>query len=125
VFNATGPEKRLGMGELLAACQRATTAKGTLTWVSADFLEQQKVELPIWAAYQGKTKGSHTRSNQRALKAGLRFRPHDATVKDTLAWYKTQGSGGRVKLAGPTAEQETALLAAWRKAGAPTSGPAR
>ena len=28
VFNATGPEKRLGMGELLTACQRATPTNG-------------------------------------------------------------------------------------------------
>ena len=120
VFNATGPEKRLGMGELLAACQRATATKGALTWVSADFLDKQKIELPIWAAYWGKTRGSHTRRVARALHAGLRFRQYDATVKDTLAWYKTQGPDGRVKLAGPTPEQEAALLAAWHR-GAPTS----
>jgi 2'-hydroxyisoflavone reductase len=126
VFNATGPEKRLGMGELLAACQRATTTKGALTWVSTEFLEkQQKLELPIWAAYQGKTKGSHTRKIARALDAGLRFRPHEATVKDTLAWYKTQGPGGRVKLAGPAPEQEAAVLAAWRLDGATSPAPGR
>ena len=120
VFNATGPEKRLGMGELLAACQRATATKGALTWVPAEFLGKQKIDLPIWAAYQGKTRGSHTRKTARALHAGLRFRQYDATVQDTLAWYKTQGPDGRVKLAGPTPEQEAALLAAWHR-GAPTS----
>lgn len=125
VFNATGPEKRLGMGGLLAACQRATTTQGSLTWVSADFLDKQKVELPIWAAYQGNTKGSHTRKFARALAAGLRFRPHEASVKDTLAWYKTQGPGGRVKLAGPTPEQEATLLAAWRKEAATSPAPGR
>lgn len=116
VFNATGPEKLLGIGALLEACRRATAAKGALTWVSAEFLEKQKMDLPIWAPYRGQTKGFHTRNISRALKAGLRFRPHEATVKDTLAWYKTQGPGGRVKLAGPSPEQEAAVLAAWRQA---------
>lgn len=126
VFNATGPEKRLGMGELLTACQRATPTKGTPTWVSAEFLEkQQKVELPIWAAYRGKTKGFHTRKIARALEAGLRFRPHQTTVTDTLAWYKTQGPDGRVKLAGPTPEQEAAVLAAWRREAATSPAQAR
>jgi hypothetical protein len=32
------------------------------------------------------------------------------------AWYKTQKEGGRTKLAGPTAEKEAALLAAWKSA---------
>jgi hypothetical protein len=55
------------------------------------------------------------------VKAGLRFRPADRTVKDTLAWFKTQEKAekGRTKLAGPSAEQETKLIAAWREAAKP------
>ncbi len=115
IFNATGPAKRLGMGPFLEACRRVASSKGTLTWVPPDFIEKQKIGLPIWAPYSGETKGFHTWSCTRAIKAGLRFRPCAATVKDTLAWYKTQGADGRAKLAGPTAEQESAALAAWRK----------
>jgi 2'-hydroxyisoflavone reductase len=115
IFNAVGPAERLTMGSFLEACQKATPEKSTLTWVSADFLEQQKLDLPIWAPYRGDTKGFHTRSAARAMGAGLRFRPYAATIKDTLAWYKTQKEGGRTRLAGPTAEQEAATLAAWRK----------
>lgn len=115
IFNATGPEKRLGMGPFLEACRRAASNKATLTWADPDFLEKQKIEFPIWAPYRGQTKGSHMWRSARAIKAGLRFRPYAATVKDTLAWYKTQGADGRVRLAGPTAEQESAALAAWRK----------
>ena len=52
------------------------------------------------------------------MKAGLRFRPALDTVKDTLAWFKTQEKleKGRSTLAGPSAEQEAKLLAAWREA---------
>jgi 2'-hydroxyisoflavone reductase len=52
------------------------------------------------------------------VKAGLRFRPALDTVKDTLAWYKTQEKveKGRTRLAGPSAEQEAKLIAAWREA---------
>ena len=114
VFNAIGPAKRLEWGKVLDACLEASGRKAKLEWVSADFVSKQKgFEFPIWAAYAGETRGFHTFSIRRALKAGLRCRPYPATVRDTLAWYKGQGPQGRVKLAGPTAEQEAALLAAW------------
>lgn len=113
-FNALGPEKRLKWGSVLEACRKAASTPGKLVWVSAEFLAAQKAgELPIWSPYSGDTKGFHTWSNKRALRAGLRFRSHEATVRDTLAWYKSQPLDGRVKLAGPTPEQEAAWLAAW------------
>jgi 2'-hydroxyisoflavone reductase len=115
IFNATGPGKRLPWGNLLSACQNATAAKAALTWIPPAFLAGRKdFEFPIWAPYTGETRGTHTHSNVRAVKAGLRFRPIEATVRDTLAWYKSQPAEGRVRLAGPTPEQEAALLAAWR-----------
>ena len=115
VFNAVGPATRLGWGALLEACRKAGSNPGRLTWVSADFLAAQKPpEFPIWAPYAGETRGAHTRGIARALRAGLALRPCEETVRDTLAWYKSQPADGRVKLAGPTAEQEAALLSAWR-----------
>ena len=124
-FNATGPDRRMGWGEVVKACQKAGGAPSTLTWMSTAFLaKQQGLEFPIWAPYEGDTKGFHTWRNARALKAGLRFRPIDATVKDTLAWFKTQEKAekGRNKLAGPTAEAEAKLLAAWHESLKPKVG---
>jgi 2'-hydroxyisoflavone reductase len=114
VFNAIGPAGRLAWGDLLEACRKAGSAESKLTWVSAEFLAARKdPEFPIWSPYRGETRGSHTRSIARALKAGLVPRPYQETVRDTLAWYKAQPPAGRVKLAGPTPEQEAAILAAW------------
>ena len=121
-FNACGPEKRLAWGSLVEAFQKAGNASAKPTWIPAEFLANQKdLEFPIWAPYAGETKGFHTWRNDRAVKAGLRFRPALDTVKDTLAWYKTQAKveKGRTRLAGPTAEQEAGLLAAWREASKP------
>lgn len=116
VFNATGPERRLAWGDVLAACQKAATAKGTLTWVQGEWIAKQGEEIfPIWAPYQGDTRGFHMWRNARAVKAGLTFRPHENTVRDTLAWYKTQEPGGRSKLAGPAPQKEAELLAAWKR----------
>jgi 2'-hydroxyisoflavone reductase len=118
-FNACGPEKRLAWGRLVEAFQKAGNPSAKPVWIPTDYLAQQKdLEFPIWAPYAGETKGFHTWRNDRAVKAGLRFRPALDTVKDTLAWYKTQEKveKGRTRLAGPSAEQEAKLIAAWREA---------
>ncbi len=120
VFNACGPAKRLAWGTVVEACQKAGNPSSKPIWLPTDFIVAQKdLEFPIWAPYAGETKGFHTWRNDRAVKAGLRFRPAEQTAKDTLAWYRTQEKleKGRNKLAGPTAEQEAKLLAAWRESG--------
>lgn len=119
VFNACGPEKRLAWGALVDAFRKHGNPSAKPLWIPADFLAKQEgLEFPIWAPYAGETKGFHTWRNDRAVKAGLKFRPAAETVKDTLVWFKTQEKveKGRNKLAGPSAEQEAKLIAAWREA---------
>jgi 2'-hydroxyisoflavone reductase len=116
-FNACGPRKPLAWGRVIAACEAAGRSGARPVWIPADFLTSRKdVSFPIWAPHAGDTVGFHTWRNDRAVKAGLRFRPALETVKDTLAWYKTQEKveKGRTRLAGPSTEQEAKLIAAWR-----------
>ena len=116
VFNACGPEKRLNWGETIDACKTASATKGVkLHWVGFEKLEklpeQGQVDFPIWAPYSGDSKGSHTWSNARAVKAGLTFRPIATIAKDTLAWWKSLPEERRAKLrAGPAPEREAELL---------------
>ncbi len=124
VFNACGPERRLAWGSLVEACQKAGQANAKPVWIPAEYLlKQEGIQFPIWAPFVGETKGFSTWRNERAVKAGLRFRPTSQTVQDTLAWFKTQEKSekGRNKLAGPSAEQEAKLIAAWREASKPKS----
>jgi 2'-hydroxyisoflavone reductase len=115
-FNACGPERRLAWGDLVDAFCKAAGKPATPVWISSEFLAgQANIEFPIWAPATGDTKGFHTWSNARAMAAGLKFRPATETVKDTLAWYKTQEKveKGRTKLAGPGAADEAKLIQAW------------
>ena len=119
VFNACGPDKPLTWGRVIKACRQASRTKSTPVWMSVDFVAKQDgLEFPIWAPYEGETKGFHTWNNAKAVKAGLRFRPVEVTVKDTLTWYKTQENQekGRNKLAGPSLETEGKLLNTWKAA---------
>ena len=117
-FNATGPEHPMHWGRVIAACQNAASTAGSATWIPGEFVAAQKdIDFPIWAPYLGDSKGFHTWKNERAKQAGLRFRPIESTVADTLNWYRGQlkEKNGRVRLAF-TAAQEASILAAWKRA---------
>jgi 2'-hydroxyisoflavone reductase len=117
VFNACGPEQRLSWGDVIAACQKCAGAPSKLHWATtAELKPFADVEFPIWAPYESDSKGFHTWSNARAVKAGLRFRPIEEIAKDTLAWWKTVAADDRrKKLAGPAADKEQELLKALKK----------
>ena len=120
IFNAAGPEKPWSMGGVLAACKEVTGKDTKALWVPSDFLAKHGVSedgsIPIWMPPTGKTKGAHLRSNAKAVKAGLKFRPTSVTVRDTLAYFKSLPEERRAKLrAGLTPEREAELLALWAK----------
>ncbi|TKR33525.1 twin-arginine translocation signal domain-containing protein [Luteimonas gilva] len=115
-FNAVGPEKPLSTKSMLEGCQRVTGGKPKYTHVSAQFLEEKKIELPIWVSDDaGPYAGYGAVSNARAIAAGLTFRPYDTTVKDLMAWFHSLPADRQAKLrAGITREQEAELLKEWR-----------
>lgn len=121
-FNATGPAATLTMGETLAACQAVSGSQAAFTWVSDGFLLEHEVtpftEMPLWVpeAYNGMMMVNI----DRALNAGLTFRPLAKTIADTLAWNATRdeefsNKGLRLR-GGMMLEREAELLALWRKA---------
>lgn len=156
VFNAIGPSGAEGIdtardrslrppspgrwGDVLQNCVDGA-GKGTkLEWVPATWLEENgqggEDAFPIWVPPTGKFAGFHRWSNERAEKAGLRFRSMADTVKGLLDWYPgeierrvrvtkelTEAAAAKgapppkgdpsALRAGPTAEREAELLAKW------------
>jgi 2'-hydroxyisoflavone reductase len=117
IYNATGPTKPMGVGGMVDGIKGALKSNATFTWVSEDFLTQQKVEawsdMPVWA---GKESGIAKTKIDKALAKGLTFRPLDVTARDTLAWFKSLPQDRQSKLrAGLTSEREAEVLAAWHK----------
>lgn len=119
-FNATGPDRPLTMGELLEACNGVGDAGAEIVWVDEPFLFEHGVgvwmELPLWVPQDDEW--FQQADISRALSAGLRFRPIEETVRDTLAWARQSGASlvtsGNTGAAGMAPEREAALLAAWR-----------
>jgi 2'-hydroxyisoflavone reductase len=115
-FNAVGPGEPLTTTQMLKTCERVTGGKPTYTHVSPEFLEERKVELPIWvSAKSGPYAGYGTVSNARAVAAGLTYRPFETTVADLMQWFHALPAERQAKLrAGLTREEEAELLKAWR-----------
>ena len=117
IYNATGPTKPLGIGNMLDEIKGALRSDAKFTWLPAEFLKQQKVEawsdMPVWA---GDELGLARTKIDRARAKGLTFRPLAETARDTLAWFKSLPQDRQSKLhAGLTPERETEVLATWKK----------
>jgi 2'-hydroxyisoflavone reductase len=124
-FNVTGPHPRtpLNMKRLLEACRRVSGSDAEFTWVPNAFLEQHEVSawmnMPCWLPVEGDYAGFGTRSVDKAIAAGLTFRPLLDTVQDTLTWYDTlsvERQEGMARRAGLPPEREAEVLAAWHAA---------
>ena len=136
-FNAVNQYK---WGDVIQACAAAAKAPPKLTWVPSEWLEKNGMggedSFPIWAPPTGETAGAHTWKFDRAVKAGLKFRPVSDTVKATNEWYPGdlerriklrkdfQAQGKKVstrepsELPGPPAEREAELLVKFKETAA-------
>ncbi len=116
VYNVTGPERPLPMGQLLDECAQASADPGSLTWVDEDFLLEAGVqpwsELPLWLPEHGEASGLFAVDCRKAIAEGLTFRPSAQTVRDTLAWDTTLPPD-REWRAGITRDREDELLRKW------------
>lgn len=119
VFNAVGPGSRLTMGELLDACNEVTGAKAELVCADGSFLASQQANLPIWTQPGSEFGGFGAVSNQKAVAAGLKFRPLRDTVRATWEWWNGIAEPAKAALWDPqrtgrlTAEKEAEAIAAW------------
>ncbi len=120
VFNAIGPDRKLTMREVVETCAKAADVESQVTWVDGAFLEEHGAhgwsDLPVWMPQTEGLRGFHLRKNQRAIDAGLKFRPLIDTCRDTLAYWRSLPEDRRTKLKrGLTPEREAELLKAWRE----------
>jgi 2'-hydroxyisoflavone reductase len=119
VFNAAGEAGRVTMQALLELCRSALNPSARLKWADESFLAAQGVgawvELPLWVPRSGETAafaGIMQTNVDKALRAGLEFRPLEATIRDTAAWDAARPAQTS-RRAGLAPDREAELLAAW------------
>ncbi|MGH2522951.1 MAG: NAD-dependent epimerase/dehydratase family protein, partial [Anaerolineales bacterium] len=127
VYNATGPDYPLTLGQLLEACKTASGSDARLTWVSEGFLLASHAapwtEIPLWIpASDPDAAGFSAFDCRRAIANGLTFRPLAETVRDTLAWDVPRPAEHEWR-AGVKPEREAELLRAWHNSKIPSPKP--
>lgn len=117
VFNATGPDYPLTLGNVIDTCLAVTGSDAHMTWVDALFLAEHGVqpwsELPLWLPTNDTDSAGFSFVNcDRARAAGLTYRPLADTVRATLDWAATLPAD-REPRAGLKPEREAELLEIW------------
>ena len=116
IYNVAGPKSPLTAYEFYRAAADALKADVKFTYVDDyDFLAEHKIDESIpWAMLRGNDDGMMSVKNNRAVAAGLTFRPLATTVRDTLAWWPSVPEARRLKPRfSITPEKEAQALADW------------
>ena len=122
IFNATGPEKPIPMGDMLDEIKDGLESDATFTWADEEFLQEQGVLRLInglggTAVRNPRLAGYNQYNIDRALAEGLTFRPIGVTARDTVEWYKALSEEDRSLRRMLSAEREAEVLAAWHARG--------
>jgi 2'-hydroxyisoflavone reductase len=120
VYNVAGPKQPLLAHDFYRAAASAINAR--VTFVDVDnyaFLAEHKIEEAIpWAMLKGNDDGMMSVKNDKAIAAGLEFRPLADTVRDTLAWWPTVPQSRRdAPRFSITPDQEAKAIADWKARG--------
>jgi len=116
VFNATGPVPAMNMGGMLAACAEAAGGAPEVVYADPAFLGEQGLRHPMYVSPDGETAGFHRVSVERAVKAGLSFRPHEETALATLEWLESLPDDLKLQMVpADLVDKEVAALEAWRE----------
>ena len=94
IYNATGPDRELTMGGLLEASRRVSGSLATVHWASVDFLNEHEVapwsDMPAWIPDTEEDAGFSRVDISKAVQGGLKFRPLEDTIRDTIQWAETR-----------------------------------
>jgi 2'-hydroxyisoflavone reductase len=112
-YNAVGPVTT--RERVLETCRSVAGTGAQFVWVDPEFLHEQGVEewmeLPLWL-YDQQYRGMLSVDATPAFAAGLRTRPLEETVRDTLAWALSDEAPNEFP-AGLGREKEQAVLDGW------------
>lgn len=113
IYNATGPDSELFMGGFLDACRRVTGSVAAFHWASQEFLKEHEVtpwsDMPVWIPDTEEDAGFSRVDVSKPVNAGLKFRPLEDTIRDTIAWAEMRPADHEWR-AGLNPDKERILL---------------
>lgn len=124
-YNAAGPTMTMTMCELLGAIRSLFSTPMQLTWVSSQWLTEQKVtadQAPFFwvkdpqSAQPDELWLSYRVSSAKAHAKGLAYRPLSSTLADNLSWFQSLPAERQASPRSGWAEKhERELLMLWRE----------
>lgn len=99
IYNVAGPREPLTARRFYEVAAQSIGANVRYTYVDDyDFLAAHKIDEAIpWALLRGNDYGMMSVKNDKAIAAGLTFRPLASTMRDTLAWWPSVPEARRAK----------------------------
>ncbi len=117
-YNMVGPEEPLPFKDFLKISHKATGGLSELVWVDPDWLVKKGVrpwvDIPNWVRMNEADPGFYTISNQKAINAGLTFRPTFTTIVDGLPNLSVNQLQ-ELDVSGLKDESRIALIEAWKE----------
>ena len=117
-FNGVGPRSPMSIAGMLYGIRATVDNEISFTWVDADFLEESEVQawmhMTVWVPPVGEYAGFSSSNIDRALAAGLTFRPLADTAVATVEYWNSLPEERRATpKAGCLPELEAKVLEAW------------
>jgi 2'-hydroxyisoflavone reductase len=121
IFNTEGPGSALNTAGLVHGIKAITSTPSAFTWVDWDFLiaegEVPQQSLAFWQPPRGRYLHYGHMVNNRAVAAGMTFRPLAVIARDTLDWHRMRTPEQQQSLrAGLSRDREAELLRMWQAA---------
>lgn len=114
LYNATGPDYNLNWEKFIDACIKVAGKQVNVEWVSEKFILEENIapwtEIPLWVPES--EQGVNNVNISKAIKEGLKFRPLEETLKDTLEFDMTRKD--YELRSGLKPEKEIELLDKWK-----------
>lgn len=115
-YNVAAPQEPYQLGSLLEQIRDLVNPGTRLHWIDPEKLEEWGVkpwiEMPLYLGRDAKDDGAMAVSVEKAVAAGLAYRPLKETVRETLTWAKTRPADYEWKAGLPPA-REAELLELW------------
>ncbi len=117
-FNGVGPRSPMSIAGMLYGIRATVDNDISFTWVPADFLAKHEVQewmhMTVWVPPTGEYAGFSSTNIDRAIAAGLTFRPLADTAVATMEYWNSLPAEKRENpRAGCPAELEQKVLKAW------------
>lgn len=114
VFNSTGPLETLSLNDFAYKCRKFSGSNAEFVYIDGEFLLAENVipykDITMWLPED--SAGMNNVDISKAKKAGLKIRPLEYTLKDTVEYDNTRGKDYKLRT-GMTEEKEKELLGKW------------